>query len=60
VDADEQEWLERLVLASGSAIDNLRGVDDPTVARLLADVEGFQARLLQRLAERPGQARRDG
>jgi hypothetical protein len=56
VDADEREWLERVVAAAERALANLRRDADPMVSGLLSDLEDLRARLRQRLAENPSQA----
>jgi hypothetical protein len=49
--ADEREWRERLVAATARAIVQLRGHDDLTTWRLVADLDALRRRLLTQLEQ---------
>jgi surfactin synthase thioesterase subunit len=49
--ADEREWRERLVAATERAIVQLRGHDDLTTWRLIADLDALRRRLLTQLEQ---------
>jgi hypothetical protein len=45
----ERAWLERLLAATESAANDLRGLDDPGAKQLLGDIELFGIDIAARL-----------